>query len=152
MKLKGQCHCGQLTFELTLAEMPAMIQARACDCTFCTRQGCAWTSLPNSEVLIYENPDQVSRYSFETETADFHICRNCGCVPLVTSLIGDQEYAVINVKMLSNYDLVKIQISPVQLTAETEAERLRRRQRNWINRVRYADIKPKLSQQLKSAT
>ncbi len=138
MKLQGHCHCGQLSFELRLLYDAPIILARACDCSFCTRHGCAWTSLPDSDLLIYEHPAQVSRYRFETSTADFHICRSCGCVPLVSSLIGEQEYAVVNAKMFSNVDPANIQMSPVQITDESEAERLRRRQRNWIATVRYA--------------
>src|SRR5262245_61544977 len=44
MQIAGRCHCGNLSFELTLDPDPAEIAARACTCSFCVKHGGLWTS------------------------------------------------------------------------------------------------------------
>jgi hypothetical protein len=76
--------------------------------------------------------ESVSDYEFGTETAQFRICTRCGVVPLVTSLIDDQLYAVVNVNTFENVEPSMLQRSSVTLDEETGDDRLARRKRNWI--------------------
>lgn len=140
MLISGSCHCGNIRFALNWEPSPAAIPARICDCTFCSKHGAAWTSLPTAELAIeISDPTHVSRYAFGTETADFHICMRCGGVPVVTSMIGQRIYAVVNVNMFENVPPSMLRRSPATLGEESGDERLDRRQRNWISNVRLVE-------------
>ncbi|GFZ87020.1 hypothetical protein [Dyella caseinilytica] len=82
-----------------------------------------------------QNPSLVSRYTFGTKTADFHVCTQCGVVPVVTSRIDGDLYAVVNVNTFENVDAALLRRSSATLDDETGAERLGRRKRNWIGHV-----------------
>jgi len=138
MLIAGSCHCGNITFTLDWAPDPASIPARACTCTFCRKHGGVWTSYPAGRLQIkIKNPAQVSRYAFGTETADFHVCAICGVVPLVTSSIDDDIYAVVNVNTFENVDAALLQRSPSTVDGENAADRLARRKQNWIADVSF---------------
>lgn len=143
MDIHGRCHCGNISFSLAWNPDPAEIPARACSCSFCTKHGGVWTSNPNGvlDVRIGE-PKLVSSYAFGTRTADFHVCARCGVVPLVTSLIDNHLYAVVNVNAFERIDASLLRRSPATFDGETEASRLARRKRNWIATVRIAEPVP----------
>lgn len=138
MLLHGQCHCGNIAFSLLWEPDPDEIPARACDCSFCTRHGGVWTSYPDGYLRVsVQDSALVSRYAFGTRTAEFHVCSRCGVVPLVTSLIDGQLYAVINVHALDNVDPSRLRHSPASFGEEASDTRLARRQRYWIKRVEF---------------
>lgn len=136
MLISGRCHCGNIAFTLDWKPEPTEIPARACTCTFCTKHGGVWTSCPTGSLsIVVRNPSQVSRYAFGTETADFHICTQCGVVPVVTSEIDGKLFAVVNVNTFENVDASLLNHSSSTLGDETSDQRLGRRQRNWIGNV-----------------
>ncbi|HUB91551.1 MAG TPA: hypothetical protein VMA74_17645 [Dyella sp.] len=138
MLIAGSCHCGNIRFTLAWAPDPAEIPARACTCTFCSKHGGVWTSYPAGSLQVkIENAAQVSRYAFDTETADFHVCAQCGVVPLVTSSIDDHLYAVVNVNTFENVDASLLRRSSSTVDGENSADRLSRRKRNWIADVSF---------------
>ena len=139
MLIAGSCHCGNITYSFDWAPDPAAIPARACTCTFCSKHGGVWTAYPDGTLRIrVKDPAQVSRYAFGTETADFHVCKQCGVVPLVTSTIDGRDYAVVNVNTFENVDPALLQRSSSNLDGERTDDRLARRKRNWIANVAYA--------------
>jgi hypothetical protein len=141
MLISGRCHCGNIAFTLDWKPDPTEIPARACTCTFCTKHGGVWTSCPTGSLTItVQQPSQVSRYAFGTGTADFQICMRCGVVPVVTSDIDGQLYAVVNVNTFENIEPSLIRRSSSTLDGETGEERLGRRKRNWIADVTYNTI------------
>ena len=79
----------------------------------------------------------VSHYAFGTQTAHFHICSRCGAVPVVTSEIDGNTYAVVSVNAFDNVDPSLLAHASATFDAESEAERLARRARNWIPQVRF---------------
>jgi catechol 2,3-dioxygenase-like lactoylglutathione lyase family enzyme len=133
MLISGRCHCGNIAFTLDWTPDPVEIPARACTCTFCTRHGGVWTSCPTGSLNVtVQNPRQVSHYAFGTHTAQFHVCAQCGVTPVVTSLIDEKLYAVVNVNTFENVEPSRLRRSPSTLDEETGDERLERRKRNWI--------------------
>ncbi|GMV31513.1 MAG: hypothetical protein AMXMBFR59_36380 [Rhodanobacteraceae bacterium] len=141
MLIHGHCHCGNLRFQLRWAPDPSEIPARACTCSFCRKHGGVWTACPSGELLVaVRDPALHSRYVFETRTADFHVCRRCGVVPVVTSRIDGTQYAVVNVNAFDGVDGSLLKQSPVTFDTEDEASRLARRRRNWIGRVAFMEI------------
>lgn len=140
MLINGRCHCGNISFKLTWEPEPKEIPARACDCSFCTKHGGVWTSCSSGSLTVtVENPTLVSRYSFGTKTAQFHICSRCGVVPVVTSEIDGHTYAVVSVKAFEGVDPSLLKTASASFDAEDEQARLARRKRNWIANVEYTE-------------
>lgn len=138
MLINGKCHCSNISWTLDWQPAPSVIPARACNCSFCLKHGGVWTSCPTGSLKVtVKDPSAVSKYEFETKTAQFHICTRCGIVPLVTSQIDGRLYAVVSVLAFEGVDPAMIQRSPASFDGEGTASRLERRKRNWIGDVRF---------------
>jgi len=139
MLVRGKCHCGNIAFSLSWEPDPAEIQARACDCTFCTKHGGVWTSNPRGALKIkMEEPKLVSAYAFGTRTAEFHVCARCGVVPVVTSRIDGRVYAVVNVNAFENVEPSLIRRAAMHFEGEDTGSRLARRKKNWIGDLTFS--------------
>lgn len=140
MLISGKCHCGNIVLEVEWDGDPPRIPARACGCSFCVKHGGVWTSNPGARLAVgIRDPALVSKYEFGTRTATFHVCAQCGIVPLVTSEIADRLYAVVSVNVLENVDPGWLDRAPANFEGEDVETRLARRQRNWIGDVRIAE-------------
>jgi hypothetical protein len=140
MLISGRCHCGNISFTLNWLPEPSEIPARACTCSFCTKHGGVWTSCPTGSLKVVVNePSRASAYAFGTKTAQFHVCADCGVVPLVTSRIDGRLYAVVNVNAFEGVDPSLLRRASATFDGEREEERLARRKRNWIADVDFAD-------------
>ena len=138
MQLQGACHCRNIRFQLAWEPQPLEIPARSCTCSFCIKHGGVWTSCPTGKLRVdIAEPEKVSRYSFGTRTADFHICSVCGVVPVVSSLIDQRLYAVVSVNALENLDRTLLKHARANFEGEDETARLARRQRGWIADVEF---------------
>jgi hypothetical protein len=147
-KLRGSCHCGNISFELAwpgdaAAGANFTIPARRCGCTFCIKHGGIWTSHPAGALKArLARPAEVSRYEFGTGTAEFLVCARCGAAPLVLSRIAGRDYAVVNVNTFDGIDATRIQVAPASFEGEDVEGRLARRQRNWIGDVSIEEAAP----------
>ena len=122
MLISGACHCGNVSFKLDWQPEPREIPARACSCSFCVKHGGVWTSCPTGSLtVLVKDPNRVSRYSFGTRTAEFHVCSRCGIVPVVTSTIEGHVYAVVSVNAFENVDPSLLQRAWVSLKARAIA-------------------------------
>lgn len=131
--VRGSCHCGNVSYSLTWPGDLTRISARRCGCTFCTKHGGVWTSNPAGALAVrMVQPASVSRYAFETGTAEFLVCARCGVPPLVTSRIDGRLYAVVNVNTFDGIDPASVVVSPASFEGEAVDDRLARRQRGWI--------------------
>jgi len=138
MLINGRCHCGNISFKLTWEPEPEEIPARACDCSFCTKHGGVWTSCNTGSLKVtVGDPSFVSKYSFGTKTAQFHICSKCGIVPVVTSQIEGRTYAVVSVNAFEGVAPSLLKRAAASFEAEDETARLSRRKRNWIANVEF---------------
>jgi hypothetical protein len=141
MLITGSCHCGNISFTLDWLPEPNEIPARACGCSFCIKHGGVWTSCPSGKLRVQvRRPERVNVYAFGTKTAGFHICQDCGVVPLVTSRIADRIYAVVSVNAFDDVDPALLKRSPASFDGESEVDRLARRQRNWIGSVEFGAL------------
>jgi hypothetical protein len=141
MLINGGCHCGNISFLLDWKPEPEQIPARACTCSFCVKHGGVWTSCPSGSLTVsVQEPSRVSQYSFGTKTADFHVCSNCGIVPLVTSTIDGRCYAVVSVNAFEGIEASRIAQAPITFDDESEEVRLARRKRNWIADVTFKTV------------
>jgi hypothetical protein len=137
MDLRGSCHCGDLRYVLDWPGEPASIPARACTCGFCTRHGAVWTAHAEARLAIEAaEPSAISRYAFETKTAEFWICTRCGVVPVCTSCIDGRDHAVVNANTLDDAT-IRIDRALLTFDGEDETQRLQRRKERWIGSVRF---------------
>jgi hypothetical protein len=138
--IRGKCHCGNISFSLTWEPDPTEIPARACTCSFCVKHGGVWTSNPAAALRVaVREPALVSKYTFGTRTAEFHVCARCGVVPVVTSRIDDRLYAVVSVNAFENVDQSLLRRASTRFDGEGTDSRLARRKRNWIGSVDYVE-------------
>lgn len=136
MLIHGSCHCRNVSFTLNWTPEPGEIPARACTCSFCVKHGGVWTSCPTGSLRVtVRQPARVSHYAFGTRTASFHVCAECGAVPVVTSRIDGRLYAVVSVTAFDGVDAALLQRTSASFDAEDEASRLARRRRYWIGDV-----------------
>lgn len=136
MLISGRCHCGNISFQLDWQPEPSEIPARACTCSFCTKHGGVWTSCPTGSLAVaVRDPSAVSPYSFGTGTAVFHVCAHCGIVPVVTSRIDGNLFAVVSVNAFENVEPSLLRRAPTSFEGESEETRLARRARHWIPSV-----------------
>ena len=134
--IEASCHCGNIRFSLHWPKTSMEISVRECGCTFCRKHGGAWTSNRNSSLEVnIDDQSLVSEYQFGTATAVFHVCKRCGVVPLVTSNIDDNVYAVINTNTFNNSAQLTFSRSTTDFSGEDVGDRLSRRKQNWINDV-----------------
>ena len=133
MDISGSCHCGNISFSLQWPGDGAEIPARSCGCTFCVKHGGVWTSNPQAILRArVTDAGMVERYAFGTETAQFLVCARCGVAPLVTSEIGGNVFAVVNVNTFDNVERSRLRVQPANFEGEDVTLRLERRKRGWI--------------------
>ena len=138
MLIAGRCHCGGIAFTLDWNPDPVEIPARACTCSFCVKHGGVWTSCPTGTLAVtIGDPSHVARYVFGTRTAEFHVCTRCGVVPLVTSRIEGNTYAVVSVNAFEGVARSLLRTATASFDGEGTDARLARRKRNWIRDVRF---------------
>jgi hypothetical protein len=131
-RIDASCHCGNIRVALDWPASAPTIAARACGCGFCSKHGAAWTSHPDGRFrLSIGDATRASIYRFGTATADFHVCRTCGIVPIVTWSADGARYAVFNVNAFDEIDRAQIVTAPMDFEGESTDNRLARRRRNW---------------------
>jgi hypothetical protein len=131
-RINGSCHCGNIIITFDWPGSAPSIPVRRCSCTLCMKHGAVWTSHPDGRFGIQVvDETQVARYRFGTRTADFHICRTCGVIPIVTCLIEGTQYAVVNVNTFDNVARSQLVETAADFEGETTENRLARRRRNW---------------------
>lgn len=80
--------------------------------------------------VVVKDSALVSKYAFGTRTAEFHVCMQCGIVPVVTSRIGERIYAVVNINTFKDFDASLLRRAATAFECEGTDSRLARRQRN----------------------
>ena len=138
-RIDASCHCGNIRVALDWPDAAPTIAARACGCGLCTRSGAAWTSNPGGSFhLSIADPSRATQYRFATRTADFHLCRTCGIIPIVTCTIEGARYAVFNVNTFDNVERSQIVTAAADFEGEALEDRLARRRRNWTPEAEVA--------------
>lgn len=131
-RIEGSCHCGNLQFTFDWPDRASEIPVRACGCGLCTKHKAVWTSHPRGRFsLAIADEDQLNRYRFGTKTADFHVCRACGVMPITTCVIASTRYALVNIHTFNGVDQARLVHRATDWEGETIESRLARRQRTW---------------------
>ncbi len=128
----GNCHCGALGFEYRTAIEPAAWSVRACQCSYCRAHGGVYTSDPAGTLrFTHREPEQLSRYRFGHQTADFIFCGRCGgYLGAVTDLDG-RTLAVININAMDPRPNGLPAAQPMSYDGESSDARGSRRAVRW---------------------
>jgi hypothetical protein len=133
--LNGSCHCGAVHVQLDPGKPVAELALRACQCSFCRRQGSRTTSDPGSRLHITAAPGSLMRYRFGRRAVDFLICRECAVY--VAAMIEDegQAYATLNVVGTDLPGFADREPERLDYHDETDEQRLARRKAKWTPTV-----------------
>ena len=133
---EGGCHCGNVRYQYCTEQPPSDWSVRRCTCTYCLRLAARYTSGPGTSLrvtVLYAS--MIQRYEFGTRTADFLRCNRCGVMVFACSGKGDNCIAVLNINTLDDVETLPVQVQPADFEGEEVADRLARRQANWIKTV-----------------
>ena len=134
--VKGHCHCGNISYQFSTQIPTDQIAVRQCGCSFCTMHGGVYTSDPEGELRYHiKDKNQVNRYRFGHQTADFIVCKTCGVMPFVISDIGGNTFAVLNVNTAVDPIIPMESIARSDFDGEGTEDRVTRRRQNWIGTV-----------------
>jgi len=129
VNIRGQCHCGNLTYELATQFLESEIIARACDCSFCRIHAARNWSDPNGTATIEVKDEQhLQRYLFALSTAEFFICRVCGAYVGAVLFDADGSWSTVNLRLS---DLSDVAEESASYGSEGEAARITRRMGVW---------------------
>lgn len=129
--LQGECHCGAIQARLVTSKPADDLQARACQCGFCTRHGAMTVSDPYGRATFMIREGQLQAYQFATRTGTSLICRTCGVYVGVMLEDGDDVWSVMNVRGLAVGELLNRTADPVSYDIETAEQRVARRKSKW---------------------
>jgi hypothetical protein len=89
---KVTCHCGTVELRVKLAD--GLNTARRCDCSFCRRRAAPAVTVNVGDLEVMRGADNLTRYSFGTNTAQHHFCKTCGIYTHHQRRSNPNEYGV----------------------------------------------------------
>lgn len=107
MIYKGQCHCGEVAFEVD-GELSAVV---SCNCSICSRKGALLWAVPRKSLGLLTPESNAGSYLFNQRRIAHRFCRTCGLHPFAED-VGEAEdrSAYINVRCLENADPASLDI------------------------------------------
>ena len=74
----GNCHCGQIKYEVTLSPPFPEHQVACCNCSICRRNGYLLVYPLRKNVKILRGRNNLGKYSFNRHIATHLFCPKCG--------------------------------------------------------------------------
>jgi hypothetical protein len=131
VSLTGSCHCGAIRATLHATRPAAELEARACQCGFCTRHGAMTVGDPGGRAVFEIDETALTRYQFETRTGTSLICGRCGMYAGVILEDGGAMWSVVNVRGLAVPEFKDRVGDRVDYEGETGPQRIARRKQKW---------------------
>jgi hypothetical protein len=129
---RGSCNCGAIGFEYSTVIPVRKWPVRACQCSFCLRQGAAYTSDPSGSLrFVHADASAVSRYRFGQKTADFVFCGRCGGYLGAVTEEGGQTLMVMNLRAFDPQPEGLPAAQPMFYEGESKGDRDTRRAARW---------------------
>ena len=75
IKVSGGCHCGQVRFEISVANT---IRVQHCNCSMCSMVGFIHLIVPAADFQLLEGSEFLTEYRFNSGTAKHLFCARCG--------------------------------------------------------------------------
>lgn len=107
-KYTGSCHCGAVTFDVTMAPPE---KAFACNCSICSRAGWLLAFAKDGSFALHHAPDAVTDYQFAKKKTHHVFCKTCGCRAYSrgTDKEGKDTLAV-NLRCIPDLDATKLPV------------------------------------------
>lgn len=128
---QGQCHCGAIRATLLATKPASELQARACQCGFCTRHGAMTVSDPAGRITFAIERAALTKYQFETRTGTTLLCARCGMYAGVILEDDGKVWSAVNVRGLAFAEFKGRMPEPVVYEGETPEARIARRKQKW---------------------
>ena len=126
--ITGNCHCGNISYELTTKIDPSDIKARACDCRFCRVHGAQnWSDPDGTLRWRIRDQAQLHQYRFALKTADFYICRVCGAYAGAVLEEEGKAWSTVNLRLAG----LELDETVMSFGGEDTAGRVARRKQVW---------------------
>lgn len=107
MAIQGSCHCGKTRFEIDFVPRTA----KRCTCTFCTKRGVLWASVPPGQLRLLTPREDAKAYG-RNPLNRHYFCATCGCgtfseTPDWTAQPFDPNslQQTINLRALDDFDI-----------------------------------------------
>lgn len=131
MRIKGQCHCGNLRYWLETNKNWEDITLRVCRCEFCLRHRPRYWSDPAGQLSVdVSNPAGLRLYRFGHGTADFVVCLGCGVFCFAVAQSEQGWVAVTNLNLALGRESILEEVF-IEALEENESQRNARRAANW---------------------
>ena len=106
MYRNGQCHCGNVRFEV---EVTDVIEVENCNCSICHKVGFLHYIVPLSKFKLTSadsiaDQPKLSTYTFNTGVAKHYFCQTCGVKPFYIPR-SNPDGIDINVRCLDTSEL-----------------------------------------------
>lgn len=99
--LRGSCHCGKVTFEVTGEPSEAL----ACNCSICSRKGALLWAVPRDRLRVLSGDDALGTYTFNKHNIRHRFCSTCGIHPYSEGVGPDgSPLTVINIRCIEGID------------------------------------------------
>ncbi|MEP3049590.1 MAG: GFA family protein [Roseibium sp.] len=85
LPIKGTCHCGAVSYEMSVAPRWAV----SCNCSKCRRLGTVWGHGSATEITICCEPGATLAFSHGDKALVFHTCKTCGSTTHWESIADD---------------------------------------------------------------
>ena len=129
---RGECHCGAIGYRYSCDVPPAEWAIRACQCRFCRAHDALSASDAKSTIaFLASDPNQLQRYRFGLNTADFLICRRCGVYIGASIETPNGRFGIINTHALSDPAPATASPQPISYDGEEIGNRVARREERW---------------------
>ena len=109
---QGSCHCKAVRFRIE-TDFPELT---TCDCSICLRKNALMVKVHESSFELFSGEEQLSEYTFHTNTARHFFCRKCGIYPFHRKRVTPDNFG-INVFCLDGFDPTGI---PIRATVGRE--------------------------------
>ena len=97
----ASCHCGAVHLRLQLPN--GLEKLRRCNCSICRRKGAVVASVLLDNLEVTRGMDKLTRYTFNTHTAQHYFCSVCGIYTHHQRRSDPREYGV-NVANIEGVD------------------------------------------------
>ena len=109
----GNCHCGQVSFEVEGEPEQVM----ECNCSHCSRKGLLLWFVPREQFRLTTPEENLASYTFNRHAIQHRFCPDCGTQPFAFGKDPSAgETASINVRCLEDIDLAGVKRKPAAAT------------------------------------
>ncbi len=106
-KQKGSCHCGKVSFEVTME----LKNALSCNCSICLKRGSLLDFVPETNFKLISGADNLQEYLFNKKVIHHQFCKTCGILPFAKAKGPDGTAMVaINLRCIDGITLKDLKV------------------------------------------